>query len=76
MILAGLECKSCAAHLANPKSGLYQVDCLQCCARLVLSARPDKRKAEVMLAVIARHNGAPPRGEVLQAIRAALTEAV
>jgi hypothetical protein len=44
--------------------------CLQCCARLVTSARPLRYQQEVMLAAIARCPGAPSREAVLREIRA------
>lgn len=44
------------------------MQCLGCCVRLVLSTRPDKGKAAVMLACIARHEDAPSRADVLAAV--------
>lgn len=51
----------------HPRS-VYDLTCLDCCARLVLSARPDKAKAGAMLAVIERMPGSPARAEVLEAV--------
>ena len=44
------------------------MSCLGCCVRLVLSTRPDKDKAKVMLSCIARHEDAPSRADVLAAV--------
>ena len=51
-----------------PPAGRVQMQCLGCCVRLVLSTRPDKGKAAVMLACIARHEDAPSRADVLAAV--------
>jgi hypothetical protein len=44
--------------------------CTQCCARLIRSARPLKGAQQAMFAAIARHQGAPSKAAVLQAIKA------
>lgn len=49
-------------------AGRVQMSCLGCCVRLVLSTRPDKDKAKVMLSCIARHEDAPSRADVLAAV--------
>ena len=46
--------------------------CLPCCVRLVLSARPSREQAQVMLATIARFPGAPGRAEILESVRQCL----
>ena len=51
-----------------PPAGRVQMQCLGCCVRLVLSTRPDKDKAKVMLSCIARHEDAPSRADVLAAV--------
>lgn len=56
-----------------PPAGRVQMQCLGCCVRLVLSTRPDKDKAKVMLACIARHEDAPSRVTVLAAVAERLT---
>jgi len=43
--------------------------CVQCCARLVRSARPLRRAQDGMLAAIARFPGAPKRADVLAALK-------
>lgn len=63
---------TCPYCIAQPPSGLGSFACLQCCARLVLSARPNKVAAEAMLAVIARHPDAPGRDAILACVRRTL----
>ncbi|MCX8016752.1 MAG: hypothetical protein N2690_02440 [Rhodocyclaceae bacterium] len=41
------ECAACAALRRNPRSGLYQLRCPWCMARLIASARPLRRLQEV-----------------------------
>lgn len=66
-------CTHCAQHQARAQAGLpwggYHMACLQCCARLVASARPLRRCQEAMLAAIARHEGAPSRWQVLAVVK-------
>ena len=45
------------------------MQCLACCARLVISARPNKRFQEAMLAAIAMQKGAPTRAQILEYIK-------
>ena len=63
-----IACQSCQAHQAAQAAGRpcgrYQLTCLDCCVRLVNSTRPDKSKARVMLAAIARQPGAPSRSAI------------
>ena len=47
------------------------MQCLGCCARLVLSARPDKAQARAMLKAIELSGAAPSRAEVLAAVASA-----
>ena len=42
--------------------------CLGCCVRLVLSAHPERKLAQAMLASIAAVDGAPTRAAVLAAV--------
>lgn len=58
--------------MCDQPRGLYDLKCLDCCARLVLSARPCKAKAAVMLEAIKRIPGAPTRADVLDAVRVSL----
>ena len=71
--MAGGEqpCELCTqSQTAGPPSGVFNLLCLGCCARLVLSARPLRRVQEVMLASIARMPGAPSRAQVLSHLQA------
>lgn len=45
------------------------MQCLECCARLVLSTHPSKPHAEAMLAAIARFRDAPGRAAILECVR-------
>ena len=47
-----MTCESCATRTANPLSGLYHRDCLDCCAHLVMSSRPSRRQQESMLQLV------------------------
>jgi hypothetical protein len=66
-------CNACEAHRkaseAGAPSGRYQLTCLDCCVRLVDSARPSKRQAAGMLAAIARQPGSPKRADILKALK-------
>ena len=65
-----MTCTACAQHQASGiAGGRYDLHCLQCCARLVRSARPMRRKQETMLAVVTRREGRPSRAAVLEAIK-------
>jgi len=49
----------------------YDLKCLDCCVRLVLSARPSKAHAAGMLACIERTQGTPGRAEIIEALKGA-----
>ena len=55
------ECADCQAS-----AGVYWMTCIGCYARLVVSARPNRRQQEAMLGAIARSAGAPTREAVLE----------
>lgn len=67
-------CPACAEAASRPVCGSYRMDCLECCARLVLSTHPDKNLAEAMLAAIARVTGSPSRADVLACVGRTLTK--
>ena len=67
-------CPACEKASANPLSGMYHFKCLHCCARLVLSAHPDKRQASAMLGAILRFRESPSRADVLECVRQHLTK--
>ena len=66
-----MTCEACQASTstAYTTGGLYRFTCLQCCARLVLSAHPSKAQASAMLAAIARCPGSPGRAAILACVR-------
>lgn len=70
---APLACPACESAAKKPLSGIYQFTCVQCCARLVLTAHPNKRQASALLAAILRFNQAPGRAEILECVRQHLT---
>ena len=51
-----------------PPAGRVQMQRLGCCVRLVLSAHPERKLAQAMLASIAATDGAPTRVAVLAAV--------
>jgi len=64
-----MTCQACQARANDPISGRYNFMCLECCAALVRSARPDKRHAGSLLAAIALHKEAPSRQEILERLK-------
>ena len=69
-----MTCKSCEAYGKNPLSGQYHFSCLECCTRLVLSARPNKAAAAGMLAAIDRFPQNPGRERILECVKQTLTK--
>ena len=65
---AKTECDPCTLTQTRPHCGAYRMQCLQCCVRLVQSARPVRALQESMLTAIARYHDAPKRAEVLAEI--------
>lgn len=62
------ECRNCEqAKIKN--HGLFDFACIDCCARLVASARPSRVHQESMFCAIERFKGAPSREEVLDCIK-------
>lgn len=66
-----MTCAACASVQSGRLGGRYDFRCVQCCARLVISARPLKHAQWAMLAAIARTPGAPSRQAVLDAVKVA-----
>lgn len=64
-----MTCKHCTLSKQQPHYGVYNFACLECCARLVLTTKPDKQKAASMLEAISRFDGAPARSDVLQRLK-------
>ena len=57
--------------MCSQPRGVYDLACLDCCVRLVMTAHPNKRVAGALMAAIERHKGAPARADVVEAVRAA-----
>ena len=69
-----MTCKQCESSKQRPHSGAYSFKCVECCSRLVLSTRPDKRLAASMLAAIERFPDNPGRERILESVRQTLTK--
>lgn len=63
-----MTCTNCTTALTAKHWGGYDFACVQCCARLVLSAHPNKALAAGHLAAIARFPQSPKRAAVLQCV--------
>ncbi len=63
------NCDACTSSKEQRWHGVYDTTCTACCARLVISARPNKRFQEAMLAAIAMQKGAPDRAQILEHIK-------
>lgn len=62
MTTIATHCPHCEAAKAQRWYGGYNMACLSCCARLVLSARPVRKYQEGMLSCVSmRGNGRPER---------------
>ncbi len=66
---AASVCPACHATQARPHCGAYNLRCVACCARLVVSARPLRHAQEGLLACITRHPENPSKADVLNAIK-------
>ena len=62
-------CAACESTKERRWHGVYNTTCTECCARLVISARPVKKLQEAMLAAIAMQKGAPTRAQILEHIK-------
>jgi len=64
-----MDCNPCKQRQQSKRlGGQYALSCLSCCADLVISTRPDKKKAAAMLDVIERF-GKFGRAQVLEFVR-------
>ena len=68
------NCAECESSNEQRWHGVYDTTCIACCARLVISARPNKRFQEAMLAAIAMQKGAPNRAQILEHIKGVRNE--
>ncbi len=69
-----MTCAACESSKEQRWHGVYDTTCIACCARLVISARPNKRFQEAMLAAIAMQKGAPERAQILDYIKGVRNE--
>jgi hypothetical protein len=63
------QCEHCKKACVNEWHGGYDFGCVECCARLVISARPNKRLQESMLAAISGYAKSPSRGSIIDCIK-------
>lgn len=49
-----MTCPACESSKQRLPSGQYQMQCLECCARLVASTYPNRRAAAAMMGVVKR----------------------
>jgi hypothetical protein len=63
------DCERAAQRktLGQP-SATYAAHCLDCCARLVLTASPSKQQAGALLAALVRMPGSPGRARILERV--------
>ncbi len=63
------DCPDCEAHRRIRLHGGYRMQCVQCCARLLRSARPMRGAQNALLAAIRHHPDAPETVEILDALK-------
>jgi hypothetical protein len=62
-------CHACALVQTRALCGAYNLRCVRCCARLVMSARPNRKAQEAMLLCITRRKENPQQSDILKAIK-------
>jgi len=62
-------CPACAMVQARALCGAYNLRCVLCCARLVVSARPNRAAQQAFLYCITRRKENPSQAAVLAAIK-------
>ena len=62
-------CAACSIVKARALCGAYNLRCVRCCARLVMSARPNRKAQEAMLACITRRPENPNQTDIMKAIK-------
>lgn len=67
-------CRECESSKQRRWHGVYDMTCLECCARLVASVNPDKLKAMSMLESIAKNRNAPKREAILARVKELIGE--
>lgn len=68
-----MKCQACSNAPGRSYGGVYRLECLRCCARLVASTRPSKQHAAAMLAVIGKTPQGHGREEVLREVKSLLS---
>ena len=64
------RCPACASVLSLArKGGRYHFNCVHCCARLIVHARPAKAQQEAHFCAIARLESAPGKDAIVGAIQ-------
>ena len=67
---AALDCVNCQQAATRPVWGGYSLTCANCCARLVISARPWRDAQEGFFALFARRPENPSKDKIVAAIQA------
>jgi hypothetical protein len=62
-------CAACQLAATSQHTGAYDFNCLGCCARLVASSRPNRKRQEAMLLVIGKFPGSPVREAILEKLK-------
>lgn len=65
-----MPCAACTLTQQRPHCGAYNFRCTACCARLVISARPNRKAQQAFLHAIARRKENPRQPDILAAIQA------
>jgi len=53
---------------SQPNTGVYNLKCLPCCARLIVSARPSKQHQQALFHTISQLKEAPTQEAIIQFI--------
>jgi hypothetical protein len=64
-----VTCPECGKAATSRFHGTYDTGCLDCCVRLVASARPSRRHQEAMLYALERIPGSPGRDEIINFLK-------
>ena len=60
--------------MCDQPRGVYDLSCLDCCTRLVMSAHPDRPLARALMASIERNKGEPTKAAVVQSVVTAVQQ--
>lgn len=70
MTTEATTCSNCAMAATRAVWGGYSMNCVQCCARLMRSARPMRHLQEGILGLLARVPGRPSKEDVIAELKA------